>query len=283
MMEAGGVASADEPAVPSSLPATRGSSLPPPPSTGPAPRSRRLIAITGGVLVVALIGALLFLYGQATGDENDAQEALALIRGELDDVNGRLTASEMAASELDDEVSDLNDQLSERDADLDGLEADMDRVEADLALAEADRDMANEAVRRFLATSIELGIGVDQEDGVCMAEALLESGGMEVVGLLLDLSASTLDNGTADAAALDLAFLRAQDECGVSLARAPGFGYGDNPVLDAMQDRCEAGDGAGCDELYFASTVGTDYEAFGATCGGRFEPDLVPPFRFGNI
>jgi len=52
-----------------------------------------------------------------------------------------------------------------------------------------------------------------------------------------------------------------------------GNAYGDNPELDAMWDGCAAGDGDACDELYFNSQVGTDYEAFGSTCGERFEDD----------
>jgi hypothetical protein len=45
--------------------------------------------------------------------------------------------------------------------------------------------------------------------------------------------------------------------------------YGDDPGLDALWDGCEAGDAAACDELYAISPVGSDYEAFGSTCGGR--------------
>jgi hypothetical protein len=40
-----------------------------------------------------------------------------------------------------------------------------------------------------------------------------------------------------------------------------------------MWDGCVAGDGTACDDLYFSSGVGTDYEAFGSTCGERFEDD----------
>jgi hypothetical protein len=261
-METGGVASADEPAVPSSPPATTASSLPPPPSGNPDPRSRRWMTVTGGVLIVALIGALLFLYRQAAGDKNDAEDALALTQTELEDVSGLLAASEAAADALEDQLSESDDQLSERTADL---------------------DAANQAVQRFLVATFTLGLGVDEVEGACMAEALLNSRGPAIVGIILDLNSAPLGGISAELAAFSLDVVRAQDECGVSLATAPGFSYGDNPVLDEMQDRCQAGDGAGCDELYFASTMDTDYEMFGATCGGRFEPDLVPPFCVGNI
>lgn len=48
--------------------------------------------------------------------------------------------------------------------------------------------------------------------------------------------------------------------------------YGDDPVLDALWDQCEAGDGAACDDLYWDSPLGSDYEEFGDTCAGRGRP-----------
>ena len=51
--------------------------------------------------------------------------------------------------------------------------------------------------------------------------------------------------------------------------------YGDDADLDALWDLCEFGDGAACDELYFISPVGSEYENFGNTCGYRFAPDEV--------
>ena len=52
--------------------------------------------------------------------------------------------------------------------------------------------------------------------------------------------------------------------------------YGDDPHLDALWDDCEAGDMVACDDLYFVSPRGSDYEAFGDNCGtqgrGIFQP-----------
>lgn len=45
--------------------------------------------------------------------------------------------------------------------------------------------------------------------------------------------------------------------------------YGDDPTFDALWDGCEGGDLAACDELYLTTPVGSVYEEFGATCGGR--------------
>ncbi|TDE88576.1 hypothetical protein EXU48_22910 [Occultella glacieicola] len=54
------------------------------------------------------------------------------------------------------------------------------------------------------------------------------------------------------------------------LANLGGRGdYGSDPHLDRLHDQCEAGDYAACDDLYFESPVGSEYEEFGDTCGGR--------------
>jgi hypothetical protein len=41
-------------------------------------------------------------------------------------------------------------------------------------------------------------------------------------------------------------------------------------ILDTLATECYDGDGLSCDVLYEVSPVGSDYEAFGATCGARF-------------
>jgi hypothetical protein len=46
-------------------------------------------------------------------------------------------------------------------------------------------------------------------------------------------------------------------------------GYGDDPALDALWDACEGGDNTACDTLYEEAPIGSEYEAFGDTCGGR--------------
>jgi hypothetical protein len=48
--------------------------------------------------------------------------------------------------------------------------------------------------------------------------------------------------------------------------------YGDDPELDALWDACEGGDMQACDDLYFQSPVGSEYEDFGDTCGNRQAP-----------
>jgi hypothetical protein len=44
---------------------------------------------------------------------------------------------------------------------------------------------------------------------------------------------------------------------------------GDDADLDALWDQCAAGYGQACDDLFDQSQLGSDYEAFGVTCGYR--------------
>lgn len=48
--------------------------------------------------------------------------------------------------------------------------------------------------------------------------------------------------------------------------------YGSDPELDDLYDQCEDGDFQACDELFFDSPAGSEYEDFGDTCGERNEP-----------
>ncbi|MCC5952731.1 MAG: hypothetical protein JJU45_11615 [Acidimicrobiia bacterium] len=49
------------------------------------------------------------------------------------------------------------------------------------------------------------------------------------------------------------------------------FTFGDDPELDALWEGCDLGDMADCDELWRVTPVDSEYEAFGATCGGRLD------------
>lgn len=52
---------------------------------------------------------------------------------------------------------------------------------------------------------------------------------------------------------------------------APGD-LGEDDELDALAEECFDGDVAACDQLFFESPAGSDYEAYGDSCGGRNEP-----------
>ncbi|MDO5495014.1 MAG: hypothetical protein Q4G64_04815 [bacterium] len=49
-------------------------------------------------------------------------------------------------------------------------------------------------------------------------------------------------------------------------------GYGTNAEFDDLWDQCEAGDMEACDDLYYATPVGSEYEEFGSTCGQTTAP-----------
>ena len=52
------------------------------------------------------------------------------------------------------------------------------------------------------------------------------------------------------------------------------YTFGDDDDLDALWSACEAGSGSACDDLFFQSAFGSEYEAFGNTCGNRMELNL---------
>jgi len=60
----------------------------------------------------------------------------------------------------------------------------------------------------------------------------------------------------------------------VAEGRDEPYTYGDSIRLDDLWDSCAEGDWTDCDELYEVSPFGSEYEFFGATCGGIVpEPD----------
>ena len=55
----------------------------------------------------------------------------------------------------------------------------------------------------------------------------------------------------------------------VPFARAFNTIDGDDAELDVLAQECFGGDPGACDDLFLESDVGSDYEAYGSTCGGR--------------
>jgi len=54
-----------------------------------------------------------------------------------------------------------------------------------------------------------------------------------------------------------------------TVVRNAPYTLGDDEDLDALWARCEAGIGAACDELFDEAPLGSDYERFAVSCGGR--------------
>jgi hypothetical protein len=63
--------------------------------------------------------------------------------------------------------------------------------------------------------------------------------------------------------------LRFNDPVPTGPAPAPNR-LGDQPELDDLANACAEGAMRSCDELFARSDLNTDYENYGATCGGRF-------------
>lgn len=55
--------------------------------------------------------------------------------------------------------------------------------------------------------------------------------------------------------------------------------FGDDPILDLLVEQCRRGNDLACDELFATSPIGSAYETFGRTCGGR-HPDGADPTCF---
>ena len=51
-------------------------------------------------------------------------------------------------------------------------------------------------------------------------------------------------------------------------------------MVDMLINDCSQGYGLSCDALYEISPSGSDVEAFGATCGGRFDPVAADTCRY---
>lgn len=148
-------------------------------------------------------------------------------------------------------------------------------------------DVPDALVDGFVQGFLQSAPGIAEEDARCFAERFLAGFEGDLAGLADDPEAAFSD----PAAIADLFDVFA--ECGIDIAdlagaggfpglgEVPGTGgdqpstYGDDPQLDALWDACEAGDGQACDDLYFQSPIGSEYERFGDTCGGRFEAGTV--------
>ncbi|CAM3725033.1 DUF4190 domain-containing protein [Isoptericola cucumis] len=59
------------------------------------------------------------------------------------------------------------------------------------------------------------------------------------------------------------------DDLSSEISQGTAQSYGDDATLDGLYDSCEGGDDLACDELYWESAPGSEYEDFALTCGGR--------------
>lgn len=248
------------------------------------------------------------LEGVDLDDEDDVDDALEPVNEDLDldifeDVDEVLT---FVDDECDTELAqaDQDDEPAEEDEDDDGEGDDEDDPVA-AALTAMCTDDTIESIR-VVFDGNELGRDFDAERDALAVVAEAADGDLdEEVDLLLeavDVMEGVSGGGSSEeeaAEALGEAFVEefgadgvddvvdagdrltvfVDDECGSDLSESDtGAGsvaddpqsVGDSSLEDFAElvESCEAGDMAGCDELFFATPVGSDAEDVGRTCGG---------------
>ncbi|WP_084100815.1 DUF4190 domain-containing protein [Demequina sp. NBRC 110051] len=129
----------------------------------------------------------------------------------------------------------------------------------------------------FAVVSIALGaVGLRRT-----AEGVRRGTWMAVTGLILGVIATIAWSAAATAMIMGAAFVS-----GLETSDGESFteqledswdtygaqNYGDDPELDALYDQCAAGDNVACDDLYWSSGAGSEYESFAQDCGGRGMP-----------
>lgn len=192
-----------------------------------------------------------------------------------------ITAAALALSACSATTQDLASQLEPLPEDLafDGSAVDADRE------ANGSEATGDDAVGDPQVVEADTDDGADSEPGE----------GAYGSNALLDQLYDTCSSG--DLATCDILYLSAPEgseyqalaiSCGELGGEHPGtcvadlgadgdggalaLTYGDDPLLDELWTRCADGDLASCDDLFLASPMGSEYEAFGATCGSIGEP-----------
>lgn len=240
-----------------------------PPGSAGHDRTPRSPTLATVVTVLALIAtaAVLVAYLLARADRETALRDRDRARAELDEVQSRLeaeTARLLAAEEEAEAQASV----------LRATEADADRIAGELAEREASLDTYREATLDVLTRAFAEGAGIEPSGAECVALAFIdEQEGAALQGIF---EAAT---GGSNVGPLGQDLARYASECGVDLeeaAASAGQTYGDDPVLDGLWDACASGDGQACDDLYFDSVTGSEYERFGLTCGDRFTTAEAP-------
>ncbi|HSL59740.1 MAG TPA: hypothetical protein VK866_17965 [Acidimicrobiales bacterium] len=135
--------------------------------------------------------------------------------------------------------------------------------------------------RGELIAELTADSGLSEDQAGCVLDSLLDELGLDGLRAI-----ATDDEGAEFTDEQGVAVFAAFEECDVDIFGDLGEGegggidsdaqsYGDDPELDALWDACEGGDGQACDDLFFQSPIGSEYEEFGDTCGGRFEAGEV--------
>ena len=195
-------------------------------------------------LTFALVSALA-LISTSCGDDPPSAE-------ELDAIDS-LVETDLSLDEqrcILDGIGDLDIGASQILADDLSAEQDGEVLAATLECVE-DLATVEGFVDSFIAGAAEEGTDLTRDEARCAIRAL--------------------DADDRDAAIL---------EC---LGDRAGEGdFGDDPVLDLLVEQCRRGNNQACDELHLTSPIGSEYEDYGRTCGGR-APDGALPSCFDEL
>jgi hypothetical protein len=180
-------------------------------------------------------------------------------------------AGGLASSDFCERVAALEDSIGLEavgEGDFSGLAESADVLDALVAEAPAEIRGDMEVTAEFLRIIADAYEGVDADDPAAALEVFEEIGpAIEELGAELAVAGANIERFLTEECGLELD----TTDLGGGTGDEP-MSYGEDPELDALWDACADGDGAACDELYYISPVNSDYEEFGNTCGGRFEP-----------
>lgn len=226
------------------------------------------------------------------GERVDLGEVASAMKADREPTDAQAAALVQALLECNAGFGDIDDGVD------DGDDADSDdtttTTEDDTTDTTEDASGPGSSIPSSLLDAVAQGImqesDLSQEQARCFAEELFSMDGFDFDQAMTDPEAFADQMAQPDSETI-MAFFEVFDRCGIDPLEMggglPGGGggtsggllegqsYGDNPVLDALWDRCEDGDGEACDELYFSSQVDSAYEEFGDTCGGRVEAGTV--------
>ena len=142
-----------------------------------------------------------------------------------------------------------------------------------------------EAVIAMAAESLEEEIGIYSEEYAgCLLEGIMEMSdvswgdwkkALENDGNLAD-APGVEDISEDDVLAMAFQCMQETNLIEELLDDDNGFSedamkFGDDPYLDELYIACGEGDDAACETLYWDSPLGSEYEEFGLSCGGRWD------------
>lgn len=251
--------------------------------------------ILGGVLLLALIGAGAWLLLSGDDDERSREDLIAAVRDDLDLTGSEATCvvDELGEDRLDG-ILDAGSDVSSSDRDAlnaavsectgageettDTTTETTETTEPDDEDDDTDDTVPDPFIDAFAETMVS-ELGITESQARCFAEEFATTDGLDMQELAEDPDAAMSNP------ALFSAMFEIFETCDIDPMSLTGGGggevgedgelsgllegqtYGDNPVLDALWDECEAGDLEACNDLYMHSEFGSEYEEFGLNDG----------------